>query len=94
MEQHYWKHLAEEEDMVGMNLLLAEVSFAMDKILTLIWIVPSEWELQLLPVLVFLEFIVQSKSTSFHPFRSYEVFVPPPEDVQFQLGTLKHTETY
>lgn len=53
-----------------------------------------EVELQLLPVLVFLEFIVQSKSTSFHPFWSYEVFVPPPEDVQFQLGTLKHTETY
>jgi hypothetical protein len=63
--------------MVGMNLLLAEVSFAMDKILTLIWIVPSEWELQLLPVLVFLELSYNRSLLSFNIFGVLKYLYPP-----------------
>ena len=63
--------------MVGMNLLLAEVSFAMDKILTLIWIVPSEvGSTPTCPCIP--RIIVQSKSTSSQRFRSFEVFVSSP----------------
>ncbi len=79
--------------MVGMNLLLAEVSFAMDKILTLIWIVPSEVGTSTPTCPCIPRIIVQSKYNSFQRFRSSTVFVSSPSaDVQLQLRALKHTE--
>jgi hypothetical protein len=78
--------------MVGMNPLLAEVSFAMDKISTLIWIVPSEVRTST-PTCPCISRVIVSRSTSFQRFQSFEVFVSSSSaDVQLQLRTLKHTE--